>query len=417
MKTFDMIKKVGFCGLGKLGLPIAVCLDEAGADVMGYDLEPSRMSKDPQPYLERGPDGTGNFNDHLVRSNVKFGSLQEVVDHAELIFVAVQTPHNPKFEGITELPEDRVDFDYSYLKEAIRQIAACATEDKIIAVICTCLPGTMEREIKPLFNEYMKLVYNPFFIAMGTTMHDFMNTEFVLLGVDDEDAAIRVEEFYRAHLSVPIKGMSVASAECVKVFYNTMITNKICIANAIGRMCHEVGAHADEVISALKSASDRIISTKYMDPGMGDGGGCHPRDNIALSFLARKHEWKYDPWNDLMSWREGYARWLADLLESEATKYMMPIVILGYAFKPETNLIVGSPAVLIASMLDRHCKMIDRHVEPTNCVRESEEPSVYLIGCKHPEYEYHKFPFGSIVIDPHRYIPDREGVRVIRIGE
>ena len=417
-----MIKKIGFCGLGKLGLPVATCVDMNGFDVMGYDVDSSRMSKEPQSYREAGPDKTGFFNDFLARSNLKFGSLKEMVEHSELIFIAVQTPHEREYEGITQLPDERKDFDYSFLKNAIKNIAHYVHEDKIIAVICTCLPGTMEREIKPLLNKHMKLVYNPFFIAMGTTMFDFLHTEFVLLGVDDKEAADRMVEFYKSFITTPIKKVSVASAECTKVFYNTFITCKISFSNAVGRICHETaGANADEVMGALKTAITRIISPQYMSPGMGDGGGCHPRDNIALSYVARKHKWAYDPWNDLMKWREGYAGWLARLMikEGEARK-IDQYVILGIAFKPETNLIVGSPALLVGNILKTKGiapSFGDNTVCASSEYFSSEKPCVVLIGCKHERYSGYKFLKGSVVIDPHRYIADQEGVKVIRIGE
>jgi len=419
----NKIKKVGFCGLGKLGLPVATCIDMKGFDVMGYDIDPSRMSKEPQPYRERGPDGTRNFNDWLATSQLKFGTLEEMVEHSDLIFVATQTPHDPRYEGITKLPEERKDFDYTYLKTAIKKIAECVKEDKIIAIICTCLPGTMEREVKSLLNDHMKLVYNPFFIAMGTTMFDFLHTEFVLLGVDDEEAAEKVEEFYKSFIHTPIKKMSIASAECTKVFYNTHITAKICLANAVGRICHDTPrANADDVMGALKAATGRIVSPLYMSPGMGDGGGCHPRDNIALSFVAREYGWKYDPWGDLMNWRQGYAEWLAEMMLEKGQEWKIDkYVILGIAFKPETNLVVGSPALLVSNILREKGiphYLVDHEVTTSTISSDpGEEASVFLIGCKHSIYSESKFPAGSVVIDPHRYIPDQQGVEVIRIGE
>ena len=82
-----------------------------------------------------------------------------------------------------------MDFDYSYLREGISSLVKHITEPKIVVIISTVLPGTIDREIRPLLNEHVRLCYNPFFIAMGTTIKDFMEPEFVLLGVDDPEAA------------------------------------------------------------------------------------------------------------------------------------------------------------------------------------------------------------------------------------
>src|SRR5690606_1375740 len=116
----------------------------------------------------------------------------------ELIFVPIQTPHKPRYEGITPLPNERVDFDYSYLKAGIKALSdeiARQGKDKIVIIISTVLPGTIEREIKPLLNEHVKLAYNPFFIAMSQTISDFLYPEFVLLGVDDKEAVETVKRF------------------------------------------------------------------------------------------------------------------------------------------------------------------------------------------------------------------------------
>ena len=118
---------------------------------------------------------------------------------SEIIFVAIQTPHEERYEGVTRLPDDRVDFDYTYLKEGITSLSTeieDLAEDRIVVIISTVLPGTIRREIMPVLSDHVKLCYNPFFIAMGTTMRDFLKPEFVLLGVDNDRAASVVEDFY-----------------------------------------------------------------------------------------------------------------------------------------------------------------------------------------------------------------------------
>lgn len=212
--------RVGFIGLGKLGLPCAVATSMQGHDVMGYDINPDNMNKTPRLYKETGPDGVEEFNPYLEESTIQFGSLQEVAEHSEIIFVAIQTPHSEKFEGITRLPDERVDFDYTWLKNGIESLAEVVKKDTVIAVISTVLPGTVRREIIPLLNNHMKLVYTPQFIAMGTTMKDFIGTEFWLFGVNDEWAAEVGVEFFKTISDAPIVKCTVEEAEAIKVFYN-----------------------------------------------------------------------------------------------------------------------------------------------------------------------------------------------------
>jgi UDPglucose 6-dehydrogenase len=347
-----------------------------------------------------------------------------VAEQPEIIFIAVQTPHDPRYEGITPIPYVRADFDYTHLVAAVRALATRINYPVVIDIISTCLPGTMRSRIKPHLNSNMSLVYNPFFIAMGTTMKDFLNPEFVLLGSEDDAALAKVKEFYReiypepSHIS--IRSMNIESAELCKVAYNTYISLKIAWANTIMEICYYYPkADCDEICEAIKHATDRIVSPKYMSGGMGDGGGCHPRDNIAMSWLAQQIGLSFDIFEAAMVCREKQAEWKAKVLWLYASTTRLPPIILGYAFKPETNLTVGSPALLVAdaykSLADVAPRLLDEYVNPEDDV---ELPTaVYLIGCRHERYQDIVFPKGSVVIDPHRMIPDQEGVKVIRLGE
>jgi UDPglucose 6-dehydrogenase len=409
--------KIGFIGLGKLGLPCAVATAMKGHDVMGYDIAPAFMNKNPRPYLETGPDGKEPFNPYLEKSNIRFGTLEEVMAHGDIVFVAVQTPHEPRYEGVTRIPGQRLDFDYQYLANAMEEISAAASRDTIVAVISTVLPGTMRRYIRPVIGHRIRLCYNPFFIAMGTTMRDFLDPEFVLLGVDDKNAAEQVESFYKTMVDAPVCRMSIESAELTKVSYNTYIGLKIVFANSVMEMAHKIpGANCDDVINALRKAHRRLISPYYMSGGMGDGGGCHPRDNIAMSWLARELPLSHDIFDNLMMARESQTEWLADLM----CAHNLPKAIIGYSFKEESNLTVGSPAILLKNMLEERGIrpfMYDPHVEGANRDLSKLKPHVFLIGARHKEFLTQTFPEGSVVIDPWRYMPPQpEGVTLVSVG-
>src|SRR5260370_30025808 len=140
-----------------------------GHEVMGYDIDPSRAQKESFPHREIGPNGEPSIESLLRQSSLKFGSLPEVVCHADIIFVAVQTPHDPRYEGVTRLPEERVDFDYKYLRKAVEDLSAAIQEkgeDKIVIVISTVLPGTTRREILPPLHGRLKPRHNPILLAL-----------------------------------------------------------------------------------------------------------------------------------------------------------------------------------------------------------------------------------------------------------
>jgi UDPglucose 6-dehydrogenase len=159
-----------------------------------------------------------------------------------------------------------------------------------------------------------------------------------------------------------------------------------------------------------------------MNGGMGDGGGCHPRDNIAMSWLADKVCLSYDWFENLMISREKQAEFLADLVMIEYQEGDK-VYILGYEFKPETELTTGSHALLIYNILYGHILYDDltllqsRYSEDYQFELLKNGKHIFFIGCKQEKFKNFIFPSGTVVIDPFRYIPDQTGVKVIRIGE
>ncbi len=418
--------RVGLVGLGKLGVPVALAMSLRGHDVMGYDVDESKMQKVRFPHRERGPNGEPSIEPLLQQSALRFGSLQAVVEHAEIIFVAVQTPHEERFEGVTRLTQERVDFDYTFLRHAVGDLSAAierGRKEKIVVVISTVLPGTIRREILPRLNPLVKLCYNPFFIAMGTTIDDFVAPEFVLFGVSDQAAADQAERFYRTLHEKPFYRTSIENAELIKVAYNTFISMKIAYANAIMEICHKIpGCNVDAVTDGLALATDRLLSPKYLRGGMGDGGGCHPRDNIALSWLARQLDLSYDWFDNIMVCRERQTDWLADLIEQHHARRGYThrhVGIYGRAFKQGTNLTIGSPATLLANILRERgyeIEMYDPHIDDGAC--QFSRSGVYFIATNHAEFARPDFTFpdDSVVIDPWRYIPRRSRVEVVHVG-
>ena len=410
---------IGFVGLGKLGLPCALAIDSFKEhNVIGYDSDErikEYLNQKSIPYREEGA------NKLLENHNIEIKSLKDVVKNSELIFVPIQTPHDPLYDGVTRLPDTRVDFDYSYLIEGLKQISLELDElkeDRIIIIISTVLPGTIENQIKPILSKYAKLCYNPFFIAMGTTINDYLNPEFVLFGVDDIEASEKVKEFYTTLHNKDVYECTLDEAELIKVSYNTFITMKICLANTVTELSHKLkNIDADNVMSALKLANQRLISEKYLTGGMGDGGGCHPRDNIALSWLSQKVDLSYDWYENLMISREKHTDWLAELTINSSLKSDLGITILGKSFKKETNLINGSPAYLLKTLIEEKghkVEMYDPHIDDTEI--DLTVPKVFFIATNHDIFIKYKFPKGSVVIDPWRMIENQKDIELISIG-
>ncbi len=429
--------RIGILGGGKLGSPVALAFESKGHDVLVTDKAEwvqQAFANKKWPHRERG------VPELMEKTKIRCVPISELVCHSEIIFVAVQTPHEHQYGGAVPLPADRKDFDYTHLKAAMLELVHTVypppslhywTEEKtplpfVTAVISTVLPGTMRREILPLLPAGSLFVYCPFFAAMGTVVEDGLDPEFVVLGhdydpsrPDEPDLDVMQRFFWTLHHAEVIP-MSIESAELTKVAYNLAISQKIVMANAIMEIAHKVpGCDVEEVTEALKQATDRIVSPRYMDGGMGDGGGCHPRDGIAMSWLCDDKRVSANPFEDAVSARECQATWLAGLFSGEAGD--LPLVLLGKAYKPESGLVDGSPALLIAAIL-KSWKRVFLHYDPhvdgngVSIPTCQQTPVAYLICTKHECFKDYKFPPGSIVVDVFRFIGPQDGVKIISVG-
>jgi UDPglucose 6-dehydrogenase len=185
-------------------------------------------------------------------------------------------------------------------------------------------------------------------------------------------------------------------AEAIKIFYNTFISAKLSLVNMIMDVAEKNGnMNTDVVTGALERSTKRIMGPNYMKAGMGDGGSCHPRDNIALRYVAESYNLNYDLFESIILSREEQARNIAKKISKLHSQYVLPIVILGESYKPGVPYVDGSYTKLIASYLikDYNFKSI--------VFDKIEYPAVYLLGHR-GVYNDTIFPNGSIVLDPWR---------------
>ena len=405
------MKTIGFIGLGKLGLPVALAIEAKGFKVVGYDINPKikdylRLKK--VPFVEEG------ITPLLARTKLQIlPSIEEVVRKSDLVFCTIQTPHARKFEGDRRLPKKRADFDYSYLIRGIKSVVA--TNCKVtLVIVSTCLPGTYRTEIAPLLNSRINYIYNPLFIAMGTVIFDFLNPEFVLIGHERKNVSALRDFYFKILGKDKALITDITTAEGIKVFYNTFVTTKTVLGNMYGEFAHKMGMNVDDIYRALAKSTDRLISAKYLKSGVADGGSCHPRDNIALSHLAKKIGMSFNFFDSLMTAREKHMEWLAKLFIKKVKTTRLRGVILGKSFKPETNIETGSAAILLSNIV-KESNVPFRHYE-FDYPRKL-PVGVYFIATQHARYKRLPYPAGSVIIDPFRYIDKLPHVRIIGIGK
>jgi UDPglucose 6-dehydrogenase len=369
--------KVGFIGIGKLGRDAAEVMFDNGHDIIGYDVRT------------------------ITGCRFKMTtSMEEVCKDREIIFVAVPTPHHPDYDGSKPTSHlEPKDFDYTIVKDVLTEINKFTTKNQLVVLISTVLPGTTRREFIPLVKNY-RFIYNPYLIAMGTVKNDMINPEMIIIGTEDGKTtgdAEKLVEFYKTFVN---KGVRVEigtwdEAESIKIFYNTFISAKLSLVNMIQDVAEKNGnIDTDVVTGALERSDYRITGKAYMKAGMGDGGPCHPRDNIALRYMANELDLGYDLFDSIMKSREIQAKNIASKLVDMSIDYHLPIVIMGESYKINVDLYDGSFSRLVGYYVKNvFNKEINYDVMDT--------PSVFLLGHRF-NFNIVDFPEGSIVLDPWR---------------
>jgi len=360
-------------------------------------------------------------------------SIQEAVEDRDLIFVAVPTPHDPAYGGSTPIANmPPKNFDYSIVQHVLNEINPHVNKKQLVVLISTVLPGTVRQHLQPLITN-ARFIYNPYLIAMGSVKWDMVNPECLIIGTEDGtttgDAQVLID-FYKPMMenTPQINVGTWDEAEAIKIFYNTFISAKIGLVNMIQDVAEANGnINVDVVTNALKAATQRITGPKYLTAGMGDAGACHPRDNIALRWLANEYDLGYDLFHAFMHSRDMQAMNMAKRLITLSLEHDLPIVIHGRAYKPYVEYTIGSYSELVGHF----CQQSGRefyYADPLTGDTLEPKPAVILMahnaavtyagtGVKiNKDGFYFDIQPGSVIVDPWRTIPDMPGIRVIHYG-
>ena len=393
--------KVAMIGCGKLGQDCAEVMAQQYM-VEGYDVEP----RQPENFAMKE-------------------SIAEAVKDKDIVFIAAPTPHDPRYDGSTPTAHlEPKDFDYTIVKNILQEVNKVVNKKQLVVLISTVLPGTTRRELEPLITN-ARFVYNPYLIAMGSVKWDMVNPEMIMIGTEDGSKtgdAKELIDFYKPMMQNNPRYVVGTWDECeaIKIFYNTFISAKIGLVNMIQDVAEKQGnINVDVVTSALAHSDMRIMGPKYMTAGMGDGGACHPRDNIALRWMADHLGLGYDLFDAIMGAREVQAENLAKKLMS----YNLPIVIVGKAYKPHVPYTNGSYSLLIGHYIEKAGRTLYYQDEHTGDTPPKDlGKAVYLLA-HNPKVTYgtddtskYDFTEGSIVVDPWRQCPKLEGCTVIEYG-
>ena len=275
-------------------------------------------------------------------------------------------------------------------------------ENQILVLISTVLPGTVRKEVVPLITN-PKFVYNPYLIAMGTVAWDMVNPEMVMIGTENGEESMEAHSLIHFYNEIMENEPRYEvgtwdECECIKVFYNTFISAKIGLVNMIQDVAERQGnINVDVVTDALKKSSQRIMGPSYMKAGMGDGGACHPRDNIALRYMAQELNLGYDLFAEIMKARDIQAENMANAILKHGNK----VAFTSDSYKPDVPYTNGSYSLLVQHYVKRYGFVVPVDENPHVIVKVHESDLIPT------DYE-------GVVFDPWR---SHVGINVVHYGD
>ena len=347
MKSQIDFERVAVVGLGYVGCVTAACLAGIGHQVIGVDIDPSKVERvqaGQAPFYEPGLG-------ELLERNVQDGrlrattSLPEALLESDIVLICVGTPSDRNGDQALH-----------HLRRVAAEIGAgCRARANrgrkplIVAVRSTVFPGTCDGVVsREIGNPAVAVVSNPEFLREGAAVRDFMEPSLIVIGGDDAAALARMASLY-APLGVEPCRVSLRTAEIIKYACNAFHALKIAFANEVGSLCGNLKIPAREVLETLCADTKLNISPAYLKPGFSFGGSCLPKDLRALTYRASRLDLELPLLESVLpSNREHLERAVSAVLDLPAG----PIGIFGLAFKENTDDLRESPAVdLIETLL------------------------------------------------------------------
>jgi UDPglucose 6-dehydrogenase len=336
-----MEQTIAVIGTGYVGLTTGACFSSLGHTVVCVDIDPDKIASlraGQIPIYEPGLE-------EIVREGMDAGRLRfttdtaEAVSRAQFAYLCVPTPQGS--DGSADL---------SYLETAARQIAPHLSAEAVVVNKSTVPVGSTRRVEQALGRSDLYVVSNPEFLREGSAVHDFLHPDRVVIGSDDQGAAIRVASLY-LKVAAPLMVTDPASAETIKYASNAFLAMKLSFVNAIAAMCETVGADADDVM--LGMGYDTRIGNKFLRPGPGWGGSCFPKDTRALRFMARESGYDFELLDAVLDINDAqFDRVAAKITEAAGGRLEgARIAVWGLTFKANTDDRRDSPAVEIVRRL------------------------------------------------------------------
>jgi UDPglucose 6-dehydrogenase len=356
--------RIAVVGSGYVGLVAGACFADLGHDVILVDNDQKKLAalrNGEVPIHEKFlPELLSRHRGHRLTFS---DDLHEAVRLSSVIFAAVGTP-----------PTQSGEADLSYVESVAREISGGITEYKVVVEKSTVPVYTSEWVRKIILRngtdpEMFDVASNPEFLREGTAVTDFLFPDRIVIGCDSERSAEVLREVYlpltsgtyyqradaipqpdRASIPAPIIVTSTKSAELIKHASNAFLAMKISFINAVACVCESVGANVNQVVHGI--GTDSRIGPRFLNPGIGYGGSCFPKDVMAFRAVARECGYEFRLLDEVMRINEEQRqRFLRKIRSALWTLRGKNLAVLGLAFKGGTDDIRESPAIFLVQAL------------------------------------------------------------------
>jgi GDP-mannose 6-dehydrogenase len=356
--------RLSIFGLGYVGCVSAACFADGGHEVIGVDTNQVKVdiiNEGRSPVVEPG---VGD----LIGRWVKEKRLRATIDphgavhESDVSLVCVGTPgqHNGSL-------------DLTYVKGVCKQIGVALETKKrfhVVAIRSTMLPGTIAETVIPTLEVFsgkkvgseFGVAINPEFLREGTSIFDFNNPPFTLIGAEDDETIDPIRRLY-SNLKAPIIIIGIKEAEMVKYACNCFHGLKVAFANEVGVLCKALGIDSHRVMEVFCKDTKLNLSPYYLRPGFAFGGSCLPKDLRAITYKAKSVDVDVPVLNSILESNREHIERAVDMVLRTGKKR---VGVLGLSFKPGTDDLRESPMVaLIETLLGKGIKLMifDREVE------------------------------------------------------
>jgi UDPglucose 6-dehydrogenase len=343
-----MVLKLSVIGTGYLGATHAACMASLGFEVIGFDTESSKvdlLSKGKVPFYE--PDLEDLLAEQIRSKRLTFTSKVEDLSDADVHFICVGTPQVKNGNAA----------DLTYVNSALESIAKYVKPGGLVVGKSTVPVGTATKLRNRLLelNSNADLAWNPEFLREGFAVEDTLRPNRLVIGVVTDSAEKILKEVYAVNLkeNTPWVRADLPTAELVKVAANSFLATKISFINAMAEVCEASGG--DVTVLAKAIGYDPRIGSRFLQAGIGFGGGCLPKDIRA--FMARAEELGASQAVEFLKEIDAInlraRQRIIELVRKDLSDDLVgkKVAVLGAAFKPDSDDVRDSPALDIAAQI------------------------------------------------------------------